>query len=317
MVRANGLVMHVQQLPPAAGGTSAAGGTARPGPSAGTGAPPGTGTGVVDAAASDGTAEPSAPSVTAVPTAVLIHGIGSDNLASWYLSLAHPLTAAGFRVVMYDLRGHGRTERPPTGYRVDDLVDDLAALLDQLGVREPVHLLGNSLGGTIAFSFAARQPARVASIVAVEAAPPTADWLARVGRQLARAAAPATADDDTALVSQRGERGARYAAAVRQLLATTTAGRDLPASTALGPADLSAVGCPVLGVFGSDSAAIDLAPVVAELLPQTRLVVVPGHRHAVLVTARDQVRELVLPWLAQRVTSGDAPVATGSPALRR
>ncbi|WP_326555607.1 alpha/beta fold hydrolase [Micromonospora sp. NBC_01813] len=275
MVRANGVAMHVQQLapddPPA---DQLAGDASRTGP----------------------------------PTAVLIHGIATDNLASWYLSLAYPLASAGFRVVMYDLRGHGRSDRPPTGYRVDDLVDDLAALLDELGIAGPVHLLGNSLGGTIAFGYAVRHPGRVASIVAVEAAPATTRWLTRIRRQLAAALGP------TRPAAAPGGPGARYLTALRNLVATTSAGQDLPASTPLAAADLHAIDCPVLGVFGSESAAADLAPSLVHLLPQARVVVIQGHRHAVLVTGRDQVRDQVLPWLLDQLGSGPGPTPGGSPA---
>ncbi|MFY1637917.1 alpha/beta fold hydrolase [Solwaraspora sp. WMMB335] len=293
MIQANGLVMHVQQLPQPAGGGDT-------GDVDDTGAPASAGNPSGD--------EPGLAGADGPPIAVLIHGIGSDNLASWYLSLAHPLAAVGFRVIMYDLRGHGRTERPSTGYRLDDLVDDLVALLDRLGVDRPVHLLGNSLGGTVAFGYAARHPDRVVSIVAVEAAPATTEWLDRVGHQLSRAANPAEGSGMASVAASRGERGARYAAAVHELVTSTTAAQDLPASTPADPMTMRTVTCPVLGIFGSDSAAADLAPALAELLPQSRLVVIPGHRHAVLVTARDQVRDQVLPWLARQ--------QAGSPVLR-
>jgi pimeloyl-ACP methyl ester carboxylesterase len=299
MVRANGVAMHVQQLAPDDQPDSPPGGQSDRQP----------GRQPADAAARTGP-----------PTAVLIHGIATDNLASWYLSLAYPLTAAGFRVVMYDLRGHGRSDRPPTGYRVDDLVDDLAALLAELQIAGPVHLLGNSLGGTVAFGYAVRHPDRVASIVAVEAAPATTRWLARIRRQLAVALGPAR--------PAAGGPGARYLTALRDLAATTSAGQDLPASTPVDAADLHTIRCPVLGVFGSESAAADLAPSLVKLLPQARVVVIPGHRHAVLVTARDQVKSQVLPWLLDQLgpgvgaTTGARPTAasagpTGLAAPRR
>ncbi|WFE30456.1 alpha/beta fold hydrolase [Solwaraspora sp. WMMD791] len=303
MIQVNGLVTHVQELPAVAAGPPA--GAAATDLDGGPPADPGGGP------PADPAGGPVAEAVAGRPVAVLIHGIGPDSLASWYLSLAHPLADAGFRVIMYDLRGHGRTERPPTGYRMDDLVDDLVGLLDRLGVDVPVHLLGNSLGGSIAFGYAARYPDRVASMVAVESAPATAQWLARVGRQLVRAVHPEGDGGPLATATRGGERGARYAAAVRQLVAATTAGRDLPASTPADPAAVRAITCPVLGIFGSDSSAADLAPALVELLPQTELAIVPGHRHAVLITARDQVRELVLPWLARQLAD------TGQPALRR
>jgi len=65
-------------------------------------------------------------------------GLGTDSLASFYLTLAAPVASAGIDVIAYDLRGHGRSELPPTGYRVADFVADLTGLLDELAVTEPV-----------------------------------------------------------------------------------------------------------------------------------------------------------------------------------
>ena len=107
------------------------------------------------------------------PTVVFIHGIGTDSLASFYLTLSAPLAAAGINVVAYDLRGHGRTDRPTRGYTLTDFVDDLDSVLEELGVGGLIHLVGNSFGGTVAFTYAARNPERVASIIAIEAEPPT------------------------------------------------------------------------------------------------------------------------------------------------
>src|SRR4029079_11976444 len=77
-------------------------------------------------------------------TVVLVHGLLTDSLASYYFTVAPAFAAAGLHVVMYDLRGHGRSARPAEGYTLDHNVDDLEALLDRLGVTGPVHLVGNS-----------------------------------------------------------------------------------------------------------------------------------------------------------------------------
>ena len=58
------------------------------------------------------------------PAVVFVHGIVVDNLSSLYFTLA-PLVSKHTRAVLYDLRGHGKTERPGQGYRLDDLHDDL------------------------------------------------------------------------------------------------------------------------------------------------------------------------------------------------
>lgn len=94
------------------------------------------------------------------------------------------MSEAGNDVLTYDLRAHGRTERPATGYLVSDFVADLAGLLDGVRIDGPVHLVGNSFGGTIAFAFAARYPHRVRSIISIESEPPTEPWAENMARTL-------------------------------------------------------------------------------------------------------------------------------------
>jgi pimeloyl-ACP methyl ester carboxylesterase len=86
-------------------------------------------------------------------TVVFLHGLIIDNLSSFYLTLANP-TARNAQVLLYDLRGHGKSERTPAGYGVADMVADLAAILNVLGITRPVQLVGTSFGGLLALAFA-------------------------------------------------------------------------------------------------------------------------------------------------------------------
>jgi len=277
MIRANGIEMHVEQLDPPTGGTGEAGA---------------------------GRSERPA-------TLVMIHGMASDSLASWYFTLAKPLADAGLRVLMYDLRGHGHSERPPTGYALDDFVDDLSAMLSELDVTGPVHLLGNSFGGTIAFAFAIRHANRVASVAAIESSPPTRAWMARVARRLDRAADLLPRPEALAQISAgRGERVARRARAAGEMLERTTLARDLPASALPSPAQIAAISAPVLCLYGANSAVVELASAVVRLLPQTRTVVLPGEKHTVLVDRPEAVRRLVLAWLREECAVEVAETAT-------
>jgi pimeloyl-ACP methyl ester carboxylesterase len=95
---------------------------------------------------------------------VFVHGLVLDNLSSFFFTLATPI-AQDLGVLLYDLRGHGRSERPPSGYTLEELVADLDALLDGLGVNEPVHLVGNSFGGGIGLRIATKHPDRVDKLV--------------------------------------------------------------------------------------------------------------------------------------------------------
>lgn len=73
-----------------------------------------------------------------------------------------------YRVVTYDLRGHGRSEKPPTGYGRDIEVADLAALLEHVRIAR-AHLVGLSRGAGVALAFAAAHPEKTASIIAMGA----------------------------------------------------------------------------------------------------------------------------------------------------
>ncbi len=96
---------------------------------------------------------------------VLIHG-HTLSLRMWDSQV--PALVRDHRVIRYDLRGHGRSESPPTGYGYPIYAEDLAALLNYIGV-ERAGLVGLSMGGAIAIEFALRYPARVDSLVLASA----------------------------------------------------------------------------------------------------------------------------------------------------
>jgi len=95
-------------------------------------------------------------------TLVLVHEAGG-SLESW--DAVVPGLAPHYRVLRYDQRGFGLSERCRT-LSVDRMVEDLRCLLEALSVREPVHLAGTAIGGTLVMEFAARHPERVASVIA-------------------------------------------------------------------------------------------------------------------------------------------------------
>src|SRR5262245_27506160 len=86
------------------------------------------------------------------PLVVLIHGVGA-RLENWD-GVARCLTNE-FRVLRYDLRGHGGSTRAPGPYSLPLFADDLKALLDHVGV-DKANIVGHSLGGMIAQMFALR-----------------------------------------------------------------------------------------------------------------------------------------------------------------
>ncbi len=97
-------------------------------------------------------------------TVVLHHG-NAKNARLWYAWV--PLLARQYRVVRLDARGFGRSTVPPDGYRwsLSRFAADVRGLLDCLEL-ERVHLIGETVGGTIALQFASEYPERLLSVAA-------------------------------------------------------------------------------------------------------------------------------------------------------
>jgi 3-oxoadipate enol-lactonase len=96
-------------------------------------------------------------------TLVLVHEMGG-SLESW--DDVAPRFAESRRVLRYDARGAGMSQKVRGKLGIDTMADDIAALLDTLGIAGKVALAGVAVGGAIALHFAARYPER-ASAVAV------------------------------------------------------------------------------------------------------------------------------------------------------
>lgn len=92
-------------------------------------------------------------------------------------ALITPRMRDHFTVIDYDHRGYGKSDRPAQHYTMDTWADDLAVLLDALGV-ERCHIHGGSMGGFIACLFAAKYPERVDRLV-FNGAVAKCDWMAR------------------------------------------------------------------------------------------------------------------------------------------
>jgi len=93
-----------------------------------------------------------------------LHGLASS--AHWYDVVA-PLLRDRHRLIAPDQRGHGQTTNAPNGYDWKTLSDDLAGLLDHIGVGE-VDVMGHSWGGNVATNFAANHPGRVKRLIMID-----------------------------------------------------------------------------------------------------------------------------------------------------
>jgi pimeloyl-ACP methyl ester carboxylesterase len=230
---------------------------------------------------------------------VFIHGLGMDNLSSFYYTLANPVAHAGATVILYDLRGHGLSERPRTGYRVNDSVDDLAALLATLGVEGPVHLVGNSYGGTVALSFAVTYPERVASMVLVEAHVPLPGWAAQMAATITGIGSDLTEGELGRWMAQ-SRKHASLAALGKDLINHTTFVADLLATEPVRKEELRTLTQPVCAVYGEQSDVLHHAHALEGLLPCYKLTILPDVDHSVLTKTTRVLRTVVLEWFASQ-----------------
>jgi 3-oxoadipate enol-lactonase len=104
------------------------------------------------------------------PALVLLHGLG-DDADTW--EVVGEEFARHFRVLAIDQRGHGLSDRPGT-YSFELMRDDVLGVLDQLGL-DRVNLLGHSMGGTVAYLVAEKEPGRIGRLI-LEDTPPPWPW---------------------------------------------------------------------------------------------------------------------------------------------
>lgn len=232
------------------------------------------------------------------PTVVFVHGILGDDLSSYYFTVASMFAAAGHDVVLYDQRGHGRSDRPASGYTLAHFTDDLSTVLDRQGVTAPVYLVGNSFGGSVVLDFTLRHPDRVAGAVVVESVLPCTGWALHMS-QYARTMRDLFPDDRSVelFAEEHGRRLGHRVRKARPLLFETSVADDLAASTTVDDERWLAVDTPVLAVYGDRSGLSAVDPALDDVLPNCRTVVVEGFDHTVLVDAPRTVGAMILDWV--------------------
>lgn len=147
------------------------------------------------------------------PDVVFIHGL-TGNLAIWHLTVV-PWVCDRYRCLTYDLRGHGYTDVPPSGYTCAQFATDLIELLDALQI-ETADVVGHSLGADIALYCAFLYPDRIRRVVLLEALVPGL-WVApdpsttqKSGETQSYTPPPEVVEWLTNLIDQVGTVGADY-----------------------------------------------------------------------------------------------------------
>jgi pimeloyl-ACP methyl ester carboxylesterase len=236
------------------------------------------------------------------PTVVFLHGLVMDNLSSWFFTMANAVSRRS-RVLLYDLRGHGFSDRPREGYSVETHVEDLRELLAEAGAEGPVVLVGNSFGGLLALNFAHRYPEFVRGLVLVDAQLNDDAWKAQMARSLGLQGEErdkligATFQNWLGRNSKR--KSNRLAENAEDLVVRTSLMDDLRASANLEDPALRRISVPALGIYGASSDIIHVAHRLKGLLPDFELQVLEGCTHSVIWEKTEAVKSLITGWLAR------------------
>lgn len=241
------------------------------------------------------------------PPVVLVHGIGSRGV-SWYPVI--DAFAASFRVVTYDMRGHGDSAKPESGYLLPDYARDLAGLLDALEIDRP-RIIGHSLGGLTTLRWAADHPAQATAIVLEDTAlsggpslrPAFEGWLA-LSRMTVEQAAAWYASEYPDWSQEDCLRRAESITTVHPRVFEEL--RDESASPGRPPrlAGVERITSPLLLVHGDVAAGsmvqLDDARRLVGLMPSLKLVRISGAGHNVHRDAREAFLEATVPFLLER-----------------
>ncbi len=220
-----------------------------------------------------------------------------------------PALVEHFSVAAVDLRGHGASDHPETGYDLSDYAVDVVVLTERLGWRRP-NIIGHSLGGSVARVAEARNPGWARRIV-IEDTPPRLDrsdprvvLLAK--GYLKMLAMPMAEVEAHFRRVNRGWSDARVREAARA--AQATAPGVLDAYLAQGEpltldASVAAVRCPVLLVYGDTASGGFVSDADAALyldtLPDGRAVQIPGAGHSLHARKPDAFARAVVPFLQE------------------
>lgn len=234
------------------------------------------------------------------PDVILIHGVTGD-LSIWFLCRAMQEWVSGRRVTAYDLRGHGYSDVPPSGYTSADHAADLFALMDAIGSKR-ARLVGHSFGAVIAAHAAALAPDRIEALVLSDPYFPALRHLEDVSRwghwqnfrEEAGDAGVMLSDehwydlgkffdqvlhlDEEAML--RFRRAVGLPGTERLLrLGKTTCGDDSKVEAGLTSELIAGISVPVLAIYGEDSPFLATAHYLTEHLPNCRSFIVPGAKH--------------------------------------
>ncbi|QNG20333.1 alpha/beta fold hydrolase [Rhodococcus triatomae] len=241
------------------------------------------------------------------PPVLLLHGSALSRAIWRGFGYARALRDR-YRLILVDLRGHGRSARPHgvDDYALDLVVGDVLAVLDEAGVRR-THVLGYSFGGLVALGLATRAPDRVSGlIVGGGSSRPRAGAFDRLyfpgaADVLADEGIDAFLDRWNAVRARPIDPSTRAAFSANDPSAMAAYMRRSDLEPGIPDRLLRQIVAPTLIFVGSeDTHRIEDARHLATVIPEASLAIVPGRDHSTTIAARDEILAVVEPLLTSR-----------------
>ena len=237
------------------------------------------------------------------PALVFIHGLGSST-RDWEYQV--PDFAGSYQVITFDLRGHGRSDKPDGPYAVSMFAADMDGLFQAVGVQS-AHVAGISLGGCVAFQFALDYPNRIKTLTVVNSAPTAGApeqaqieierrvgivqqfGMRGMGQALSEHLFPQSEHLRQTFVDRWAENDpAAYIAATRSLLTWNVTDR------------LRSIECPTLIIAADqDYSPVAVKEAYVKLMAHAQLVVIPDAHHAVPLERPHEFNAVLAKFLAQ------------------
>jgi pimeloyl-ACP methyl ester carboxylesterase len=214
---------------------------------------------------------------------MLVHGFPLDH-SMWNETAA--LLENDFDLILPDLRGFGESATVETPYFMDDMADDLAALLDNLGI-DKIAIAGHSMGGYVALAFAKKYPNRVSALALVSSqvaadAPDRKEGRYKTAQDVAEKGVGVVADAMTSKLSAKAEVQTFVRAIMeRQTPSAVTGALKAMAEREEMSATLAAFSFPIVVIHGDEDALIpiDRGRDVKSLVSAARLTEIQGAGH--------------------------------------
>lgn len=231
---------------------------------------------------------------------VFNHGLIMDNLSSWYFTLGSRVSTFS-RAILYDIRGHGKSTRPTSGYTISNFLLDLYALTEELCKHDKIYLVGNSFGGLLNIAFALKYPEKVEGIVLVDSLVQDKDFAKDMKTTLELQGQKR----DSMIADSFKDWMGRHSEKKRNKLTKTASSlvyetdfiKDIETSHVISTEQIKSIKTPVLAIYGENSNVRTKGELLAKSLPNCKLSIYPGCTHSVIWEDTEKLCQEIIKWI--------------------